>query len=745
MIVLKNYQKTAIDELLEDSKKLLKRSGSGKLTFKSPTGSGKTLVMAEFLKRLVDDFDVTTPLTFIWTAPRKLHEQSKESIETYYKDIRALECSFFEDLDDRQIQEKEILFFNWESINKKDNIYIKENERENNLSAIIERTKDAGREIILVIDECHHHATSEISQKLINDINPKLAIEVSATPVVANPDEIVSVPLEDVKLEGMIKKSVLLNPGFENLIKGKKITSKLAGGTDLLVLDQALKKRKELVKAYKKEGLDINPLVLVQLPDRKTSLEEKIKQDVIKNLKDKYKVTVENGKLAIYLSENKENLENISKQTNEAEVLIFKQAIALGWDCPRAHILVLLRDWKSLVFSIQTIGRIMRMPEPAKGHYANEELNHGYVYTNLKDIEIREDIARDYVTVYTSHRRKDYSSLNLMSVYRERHREKTRLSPLFIEIFLKEADKYKLDKKIKVTNQQVKISLISDLEAESIDKLPQQKLKSQIKLDYTNLEDLQKLFDFFVLNNLSPFYPEDRSVGRIKETIYRFFYKKMKLDYQKSFEKIINIVLSEENVTHFTNVIDASKEAYLNEILKRDGTIKKTRSWEIPEILSFGGNYNLLDSKLSAMQPFYYDNRWKPEEAFINFLEKQHKAINWWFKNGDRDSIFFAVEYEEAGEVKPFYPDFIVSLKNGSLGVFDTKSGRTIKDAREKSDGLQKYFKEQSAKRKKLFGGIVANTNSKDFSGRWIVYKGKSKNLNPENFSNWEILGFESG
>ncbi|GAH95392.1 unnamed protein product, partial [marine sediment metagenome] len=38
--------------------------------------------------------------------------------------------------------------------------------------------------------------------------------------------------------------------------------------------------------------------------------------------------------------------------------------IALGWDCPRAQILVLFRDWKSLTFSVQTIGRIMRMPEP---------------------------------------------------------------------------------------------------------------------------------------------------------------------------------------------------------------------------------------------------------------------------------------------------------------------------------------------------------------------------------------------
>jgi type III restriction enzyme len=135
------------------------------------------------------------------------------------------------------------------------------------------------------------------------------------------------------------------------------------------------------------------------------------------------------------------------------------------------------------------------------------------------------------------------------------------------------------------------------------------------------------------------------------------------------------------------------------------------------------------------MQPFYYDNKWKTEEAFIKFLENADK-IEWWFKNGDRDATFFAVSYVENDEHKPFYVDFIVRFKDGTLGLFDTKSGRMIKDAREKSDGLQKYIKEH----KGISGGIVTNTNSNDFSGRWMCYKGQGSELNPDNFSNWELL-----
>ncbi|MBI4712604.1 MAG: DEAD/DEAH box helicase family protein, partial [Planctomycetes bacterium] len=241
---LKQYQETAITELLDKAKKLLVYTGNKKMVFKAPTGSGKTIMMAEFLKRLVDDSEVKSPLSFIWTAPRQLHIQSRTKLETYFEDTRALKCSFFEDLDDTNIGQNEVLFFNWESINREDNIYIRENERDNNLSNALSKTKEDGRQIILVIDECHHHAITDISQGLIQMIDPKLTIEVSATPVVTGPDETVTAQLDDVKVEGMIKKAVLLNPEFENILKDGKVESRLNTDTEDIVIDAALKKRK---------------------------------------------------------------------------------------------------------------------------------------------------------------------------------------------------------------------------------------------------------------------------------------------------------------------------------------------------------------------------------------------------------------------------------------------------------------------------------------------------------------------
>ncbi|MDZ7611545.1 MAG: DEAD/DEAH box helicase family protein [Candidatus Moranbacteria bacterium] len=734
---LKDYQNTAIKKLLSRSKEMIGQSGEKKVIFKAPTGSGKTIMSAEFLKQLVDDKEVKTPLSFIWTAPRKLHAQSKEKLEKYYEDTRALECSNFEDLTDKRIEENEILFLNWESINKKDkNTIVKENEKEFYLGKIIENTKEEGREVVLIIDESHHHATSEISQDLITDIAPGLTIEVSATPVISNPDEIVSVPLEEVKLEGMIKKSVVLNPNFKNVLSGNDLKTKLADGTDTMVLEEALKKREEIAKAYKETGVDINPLLLIQLPDRKTQAEEQIKNDTIHLLKDEYGMTTENGRLAIYLSGEWENLENIAKNNHETEVLIFKQAIALGWDCPRAQILVLFRDWKSLTFSVQTVGRIMRMPEPDTGHYKQEILNHGFVFTNLADIEIKEDIAKNYVTIYTSQRIENYKPIQLESVYRLRQREKTRLSPKFINIFLEEAKKYDLEKKIETKNQKIELSLISDYMAGGVDNLAGANIAGEEKINIKNEYDLQKIYDYFVKNNLSPFYPEDRSIGRLKEAIYYFFRMRLGMEYTDCFTEIINIVLSPKNSKHFVNVIDSAKERYVSETKKREVELQKTTDWEVPEMLNFGGNFTELETKLSVLQPFYYDNKWKTEKEFIEFLE-QAENIEWWFKNGERDATFFAIPYEENGTKKAFYVDFIVKLKSGRIGLFDTKGGITAQTAGPKSEALIDYINKENKKGKNLFGGIVIKDGNS-----WRYFNSNGYEYNPNDLKNWDFLSF---
>lgn len=89
--------------------------------------------------------------------------------------------------------------------------------------------------------------------------------------------------------------------------------------------------------------------------------------------------------------QRKENLAGLERPDNMTQVLLFKEAIALGWDCPRAAVLLIFRKLQSDQFTIQTVGRILRMPE--QKHYPKEQLNIGYVYT---------DIAKDKIQIVTA-------------------------------------------------------------------------------------------------------------------------------------------------------------------------------------------------------------------------------------------------------------------------------------------------------------------------------------------------------
>src|SRR3989344_3144287 len=725
MIELKDYQKQAVENLHRKIENSLHSPENETVIFQAPTGSGKTVVVSELLKELVKNRDDEKTFSIIWVSVRMLHEQSKEKLEKYYEDDRSLQCSYFEDLEDRKIGENEILFINWHSINKKDiNIFVRENEQDNNLNSIVKNTKNDGRTIILVIDESHHTASSEKSKELLEIISPKVTLEVSATPhLTENIAEIERIRLADVKAEEMIKSEITINPEFLDIKIGSK-------SSDEIVITEALKKRIELARMYKKVGSNINPLMLIQLPDNKSNLIIK-KEDVIKIL-EKQGITEKNGKLAIWLSEDKsDTLQNIEKNDNQVEVLIFKQAIALGWDCPRASILVIFRESKSFTFTIQTIGRIMRMPE-LKYYSKEPELNQGYVFTNLPSIEITEDYAKDYLTIYESKRdSKLYKEISLPSIYLKRQRERTRLSGEFPKLFMKIAEDNDLKKNIQLKPSKIVSPIIADGKITDIDKAGEIKQKGTIKVAL-NEKELQEMFDKFIIQNCTPYAPADSS-DRMKTALYQFFNQQFK--FAKYDPEVQRIVLGKENVQLFVNTINLAKEKYKKEVVEKlaeKRELQETPKWEIPILTSYNSRYKKEEQPLSVMKPFYTAKPSEPERQFIEFLNASKKTVKWWYKNGDTDSKYFAVLRDDD---QAFYPDFIVQLHNGRIGIFDTKSGMTAKDAKERAECLQKYIKIQNKKGKNLIGGIAVYVN-----GTWRYNDKEKYEYDPNDLSDWKIL-----
>lgn len=441
------YQQKAVDELVNKTIDLLDLRGNRHtLVFKAPTGSGKTVMASEMLMRINQELAERpdapcTKVAYIWIAPNKLHEQSYFKMKNYFTENCALRPVIYDELDhsaDGYIKPGEILFVNWESINKDKNLMVRETENSASLYDITRRTQDDnGIPIVLVIDEEHMFGgkNAKKSEKVLATIQPKVEIRVSATPQ-TNGEQQVNVPREKVIEEEMIKENIVLNPALD--FKDPH------GSLNQHLIWLALQKRQELADAYdaaykRGEAEKINPLLLIQLPndnsENLTADDTKVKDEVIATL-DAYGINTNNGKLAIWLSgEKTDNLDVIDSPNDPTEVLLFKQAIALGWDCPRAAVLLIFRKIESFQFSAQTVGRILRMPE--QKYYTDQRLNQGYVYTNLsKDIiEIVKDDMDYLSTNVVALRREGINNIVLDSEYSERlSTDRNRLGTDFKEV-----------------------------------------------------------------------------------------------------------------------------------------------------------------------------------------------------------------------------------------------------------------------------------------------------------------------
>ncbi|MEM3074854.1 MAG: hypothetical protein QW727_02855 [Candidatus Pacearchaeota archaeon] len=137
------------------------------------------------------------------------------------------------------------------------------------------------------------------------------------------------------------------------------------------------------------------------------------------------------------------------------------------------------------------------------------------------------------------------------------------------------------------------------------------------------------------------------------------------------------------------------------------------------------------------MKPFFIAKKSEPEEIFMALLDSSDK-VEWWYKNREGEKKYFAIPYIENGKEWAFYVDFIVKFKDGRIGLFDTKSGITAKDAKAKAEALQKYIKEQNSKGKKLIGGIIAQRRKGDET--LYLNNNEPYDFNQNDFSKWKVL-----
>ena len=753
MIHLKNYQDEAVNDLSQKLYKLLKRPGARQnLIFKAPTGSGKTVMMASLLNKFCEELPERYELekrkaAFIWIAPNKLYIQSYNALKGYFAEMRSIKPIFFNDVIDSELQPNEVLFVNWESINKEKNTMIRENETNKNLYSFINKAKLNDTEIIVIIDEEHMFAntkTAKRANEVLQKIYPKIEIRVSATPT-TNSDYRTLVERQDVITEEMIKEGIILNPALDTIKQeGRSLEE--------ILLEQALAKRKELRQAYESLGVKINPLLLIQLPndtsDNNTADDEKYIDVVLQNLEVKYNITVNNNKLAVWLSGRKDNVEDIEKPDNMVEVLLFKQAIALGWDCPRAGVLLIFRELKSTTFTIQTVGRILRMPE--QKHYPNPLLNQGYVFTNLSKNQI--EIVKDdmsYITMNKARRIENYMPVQLNSTYINTRIVRNRLGATFRKALYEIAElNWELKREMGSdhffeTNKELLKKRFINTDITSIEIVIPENLRltgeeeivlvnEKVKFAKTPSE-LARLFHSFCRSLIAPYAAVDSTP--VLEGGMKYFFE----DYFGIIEyDAIKIMLYDQNQPIFIELIEKAKERYqeMQEQKANNATIDvQNYQWEVPIERIYNELYEEKVTLKHALEPFYeYNRASKPEVTFAAFLEENKDHLHWWYKNGEKAKEHFAVPYiDYLGKQSLFYVDFVILSKTNVTCLFDTKTaGSDPANAHLKHNALVDFIAVRNSKGLKTIGGILIEKSPNNVSTWWFskIYIQNTKDTN---------------
>ena len=750
------YQQKAVTELVDKTIRLLNLGGQrNKLVFEATTGAGKTVMACQMLAGLMDELHDRgdsryQEVAFIWFAPRKLHIQSYEKLKGAFEETRTLRPVMFDELDQNEgIRPGEILFVNWESVNKENNVMVREGDCSLSLYEITDRTKEEfGLPIVAIIDEEHMFwsKTADKSAAVLDRINPTVEIRISATPKTANPKEKVTVYRQDVIAAEMIKKEVVLNPEIElNFSDELELNANL--------IKAALDKRNQIAEAYKAVGSYVNPLLLIQLPnDTKESMtaeDTAIADQVKKYLEVMCGITTDNHRLAVWLAGEKENLTDLEKPDNLTEVLLFKEAIALGWDCPRAAVLLIFRKLQSDQFTIQTVGRIMRMPE--QKHYQKEILNSGYVFTDIAKDKIQivtADAGYILNNTITAHRRENLKNVNLPSSYTERPNvERNYLGPDFRKVLHEEARRFwdfvegnllfSLEELAKLDNDEESNTLpdSDDLQINENRK----KVANSLRLDVKNINieipqdvhfqneeqvlevdtvkyarkatEIDRVFMAYIATKGHQFESKgrtDKIASYLLEILADFFGI-----YETEAKKV---VLYHSNRPKFDRIIDSALERYarIRDKARKESAAKRVfrkYGWEVPEERTYDNETSHIEETGNhALLPFVQLNQASnPEKDFVAYLEQNSQYIDWWYKNGDKGKQHYAIEYTTGDEQAKslFYVDFVIRMKNGHIYLFDTKSIGSDVFASDKHNALLQYIKENTTEEQPLYGGVI--------------------------------------
>lgn len=704
------FQTQCVEFLIE---KTVETTSKQVITVKAPTGAGKTIILIKY----VDEFLKNTAgnTAFVWLCPGKgnLEEQSKARMEevTPHIDTRNLMYSMM-----AGFEPGSVTFINWELVTKRGNTALKDSERSNLFEKIAEAHKD-GTEFVVIIDEEHLNNTKK-ADDVINAFVAKNIIRVSATANKVPHQEYYEISEEDVIDAGLITKAIYVNEGVDD---SKEIQDDYE-----YLLDLADEKRKAIAKAYEKEDVNVRPLVLIQFPMGQP--------ETIKAVEEKLAgmgYTYDNGMVNIWMSDEKIVSDDLTDLDGSPSFLLMKQAISTGWDCPRAKILVKLREGGSEDFQIQTIGRIRQMPEGK--HYGMNILDYCYIYTldtqykigllsSLdKAYQVRRLFLRDEAKGFTL--TKEMRDLDFDGLGERETLEK-------VYDYFKKSYKLGSDKNINRENleaggydfsHEIDSKILQGV-FRTTESLAQGSTDNRIKVKTTVNTHTHGIYLLHSVDEIKKV--TGMQSQKVKNILRRMFSKGKKKKY-----KLIEL----ENSDFYAFVINNVKQLKIDfkKVTSQMGGTQLSLKLEpkvtrfcIPEmeVYKFSEVKHRTLMRMNAYREYTNEfvtdkTRSLPERLFERYCENNDK-VEWVYKNGDTGQQYLSIVYMDGiSKQWLFYPDYIVHLKDGTDWIIETKGGESSGHSKNIDMQIENKFIafKQYAKKYNLHWGFVRDIDEELF------------------------------
>jgi type III restriction enzyme len=243
------------------------------------------------------------------------------------------------------------------------------------------------RRPFIIVDEAHNSRT-ELGFDTLAKFNPSGIMELTATPdMVKTPSNVLhSVSAVELKAEEMIKLPIRLEtePDWQQCL-----ADAIACRNELHVLAE---------QEQRQGAAYLRPVVLIQAEPKRADFETlevyKVRDELITNhgIPD-YEIVIATGEERGLRECEADYPLGIADPKCPVKFVITQKALAEGWDCPFAYILVSMAAIHSSTAVEQLLGRILRQPEASHRH--THELNRSYAFVVSKYFSETAEALRD--------------------------------------------------------------------------------------------------------------------------------------------------------------------------------------------------------------------------------------------------------------------------------------------------------------------------------------------------------------